>query len=57
MDKKIIFFDIDGTIYKFTTGMPEDTAEAIKQLKENGHIPVICTGRTKCMIYKEVEWS
>lgn len=53
MDKKIIFFDIDGTIYKFTTGMPKDTFEAIRKLKENGHIPVICTGRTKCMIYEE----
>lgn len=53
MDKKIVFFDIDGTIYKFTTGMPEDTALAIKKLKANGHIPVICTGRTKCMIYEE----
>lgn len=53
MDKKIVFFDIDGTIYKFTTGMPEDTALAIRRLKENGHIPVICTGRTRCMIYEE----
>lgn len=53
MDKKIVFFDIDGTIYKFTTGMPKDTIEAIKKLKANGHIPVICTGRTKCMIFEE----
>ncbi len=53
MDKKIIFFDIDGTIYKFSTGMPDDTKRAIEKLKRNGHIPVICTGRTKCMIYKE----
>lgn len=53
MDKKIVFFDIDGTIYNFFKGMPEDTILAIKQLKKNGHIPVICTGRTKCMIYPE----
>lgn len=53
MNKKIIFFDIDGTIYKFNTGIPEDTKKAIRQLKKNGHIPVICTGRTKCMIYEE----
>lgn len=53
MDKKIIFFDIDGTIYNFSTGMPKDTKEAIIQLKKNGHIPVICTGRTRCMIYEE----
>lgn len=53
MDKKIVFFDIDGTIYKFSSGMPQDTREAIIQLKKNGHIPVICTGRTRCMIYDE----
>ena len=53
MDKKIIFFDIDGTIYKYTTGIPKDTKKAIMQLKEDGHIPVICTGRTRCMIYEE----
>lgn len=53
MDKKIIFFDIDGTIYKFNTGIPKDTKKAIYQLKENGHVPVICTGRTRCMIYNE----
>ena len=33
--------------------MPKDTIEAIKKLKNNGHIPVICTGRTRCMIYRE----
>lgn len=53
MERKIVFFDIDGTIYNFFKGMPEDTVLAIKQLKQNGHIPVICTGRTKCMIYPE----
>ena len=53
MNKKIVFFDIDGTIYKFDFGIPKDTMEAIKQLKNNGHIPVVCTGRTRCMIYPE----
>ena len=52
-NRKIVFFDIDGTIYRFDTGMPKDTYEAIKLLKAKGHIPVICTGRTRCMIYKE----
>lgn len=53
MDRKIVFFDIDGTIYSFKTGIPDDTVSAIKQLKKNGHIPVICTGRTRAMIYDE----
>jgi Cof subfamily protein (haloacid dehalogenase superfamily) len=51
MKRKIVFFDIDGTIYSYRNGMPQDTLESICSLKKNGHIPVICTGRTKCMIY------
>lgn len=52
-DKKIVFFDIDGTIYRFNCGIPSDTMDSIKKLKEKGHIPVICTGRTRVMIYDE----
>lgn len=52
-DRKIVFFDIDGTIYKFIGGIPKDTMESIRKLKKNGHIPVLCTGRTKIMIYDE----
>lgn len=52
-DKKIVFFDIDGTIFLYTYGIPEDTRKSIQQLKENGHIPVLCTGRTKSMIFPE----
>lgn len=47
MDKKIVFFDIDGTIWDFSGMIPNSARTAIKQLKENGHIPVICTGRAK----------
>ncbi len=54
MDRKVIFFDIDGTIYSYKTGIPKDTAEAILKLKHAGHIPVICTGRTKAMIFDEM---
>ena len=53
MNRKIVFFDIDGTIYNYNIGIPKDTYSAIKLLKKNGHIPVICTGRTRCMIYPE----
>ncbi|MCR5836410.1 MAG: Cof-type HAD-IIB family hydrolase [Lachnospiraceae bacterium] len=53
MNTKIIFFDIDGTIYKYNEGMPNDTLESIIKLKQKGHIPVLCTGRTKVMIYDE----
>lgn len=50
---KDCIFDIDGTIYSYEKGIPKDTAKAIELLKVNGHIPVICTGRTKCMIYPD----
>ncbi|MDF2588353.1 MAG: HAD-superfamily hydrolase, subfamily [Anaerocolumna sp.] len=50
MNKKIIFFDIDGTLYDPEIGVPKSTQDGIKMLKENGHIPIICTGRTRPMI-------
>lgn len=54
MDKKIIFFDIDGTLIDSKFGLIPSTKEAILQLKSNGHIPVICTGRTRAFLPKEV---
>lgn len=53
-DKKIVFFDIDGTLYDPSVGVIESTKKGIRQLLENGHIPVICTGRTRSMISKEL---
>ncbi len=51
MSPKVIFFDIDGTLVPNHTTVPEDTRAALIRLKENGHIPVICTGRTKAILY------
>ena len=47
MDRKIIFFDIDNTLYNSNVGIPESARRGIKLLRKNGHIPVICTGRTR----------
>lgn len=52
--RKIVFFDIDGTIYQYGKSVPTDTVEAIRQLRQNGHLAVICTGRTKAMIFPEI---
>lgn len=42
----VVFFDIDGTIVDNETQIiPESTVEAIRLLRENGHIPVVNTGR------------
>lgn len=47
MDKKIIFFDIDGTIVTEDTHIiPQTTIQAIKKARENGHLTFINTGRT-----------
>lgn len=51
MERKIVFFDIDGTLYQYGRKVAESTVMAIKELRKNGHIPVICTGRTKSMIF------
>lgn len=47
MNKKLIFFDIDGTIVAEGTGyLPESTVRAIAQARKNGHKTFINTGRT-----------
>ena len=53
-EQKIVFFDVDGTIYEAGRGTPESTREALKTLKKNGHIPILCTGRPsfrRCWIW------
>lgn len=44
---KIIFMDIDGTIWDDRMQIPESTITAIDKLKENGHKAFICTGRAR----------
>lgn len=44
MDKKIFFFDIDGTL-AVKNIIPEDTKVALKKLQNLGHYVFICTGR------------
>lgn len=45
--KKIVFFDIDGTLWDFRNYIPDSTREAIRLLRENGHYAFINTGRTR----------
>lgn len=56
--QKIIFFDIDGTLVTGNNQLPESTKQAIKDLKANGHLPIIATGRPPKMfetVVKELE--
>lgn len=56
MGKKIVFFDIDFTLLGEKDGrlfqMPESAKEGIKLLKQNGNVPVICSGRQSAFIKK-----
>ena len=51
-DRKIIFFDIDGTLITtdFASKVPESTKEAIQIAKQKGHLVFVNTGRVFCCI-------
>lgn len=56
LDRKILFFDIDGTL--ITNGkekiMPESTKEAILLAKEKGHLTFVNSGRVFANIYDDI---
>lgn len=56
MEKKLVFFDIDGTIISEKTHtIPESTIKAIRRLRENGHYAFINTGRCESLIGEELK--
>jgi len=57
MRKRIIFFDVDGTLIDCAQGMSrilDSTVDAIKKLRENGHLVVLATGRPKSFLNDEI---
>lgn len=52
--KKAVFFDIDGTIFLPGIGIPESTKKAIKLLKENNILTVVCTGRARSLVTQNI---
>lgn len=55
MNRKILFFDIDGTLVTAPPcTIPESTAQAITQARKNGHLCFINTGRTRVIIPKDL---
>lgn len=54
MDKKIIFFDVDGTLVDVRPSreyIPKSTIRAIKETRKKGNLCFLCTGRSKAEIY------
>lgn len=55
MNQKALFFDIDGTIIsELTNQIPFSAIEALKEVKSNGHLTFINTGRTFCTLPKQL---
>jgi len=48
--KKILFFDVDGTLYNSEKTLPSSAKQAVLKAKENGHVVAIATGRAPFMI-------
>lgn len=56
MRRKLIFFDIDGTIMEESSGIIlPSTVSSIKKARENGHYVIINTGRTDYLLEKEIK--
>lgn len=49
MTRKIIFFDLDGTLLNHDKKVPSSAKQAIRVLKEKGHEVAIATGRAPFM--------
>ena len=55
MEKKILFFDIDGTLIDEEQDVvPESAVRALRQAKEEGHFLFLCSGRCLAIIPEEV---
>lgn len=58
MKRKILFFDIDGTLFDCGNGAPhvsEVLKSALKQLKEAGHLCFIASGRPFAYLNHEIQ--
>lgn len=54
MSRKILFFDIDGTIMGTKRFIPESAKLGLKKAKEKGNLCFICTGRSYAMLPEEI---
>lgn len=57
MCKKIIFFDVDGTLVDVRPSqeyVPESTIRAIQETRKRGNLCFLCTGRSKAEIFDHI---
>lgn len=54
MEKKIVFFDIDGTLVGASRTVTSNNKKAIQQLRQNGHLAFLCTGRSPVSIDQDI---
>lgn len=47
MERKLVFFDIDGTLLDSQGEIPDSARQAIQAAKKNGHLMFLATGRSK----------
>lgn len=50
-DRKLLFFDIDGTLWDRHNHIPKSTREAFELLRKNGHYTFINSGRSRGFIF------
>ncbi|MGL4521627.1 MAG: Cof-type HAD-IIB family hydrolase [Bacilli bacterium] len=55
MEKKLIFFDLDGTLLNSEKKITKEVAEALQKAREKGHTLAIATGRAPFMIQEIIE--
>lgn len=58
MNKNILFFDVDGTLFDCGNGMPHISTylkEAFRQLRANGHLCFIASGRPYAYLNQEIK--
>ncbi|MDO5618271.1 HAD family hydrolase [Kocuria sp.] len=52
--RKVIFLDVDGTLVDYHNNIPESARVAIREARNNGHLVLMSTGRSRAEVYPEL---
>lgn len=55
MDKKLVLFDVDGTLVSYDGVLPQSTIDGIDEARKKGHLVFMVTGRCKGHAFDGVE--